>query len=181
MSYADYLRSAHWQRTRAVILRRARGRCERKGCGAAAVQVHHKTYKRLGFELPEDLEALCFLHHQKEHPDKIGLPDKSFLAEIQCRMCSSVSVEVFVGDDAVCYICTGCGEPWRQDRRKPKKHRQRRPRPPRTTKAPAPEIVDRGADMKRLREKIEGPHRGRSFDRLAAEAKKRVQREQEKP
>jgi hypothetical protein len=45
-------------------------------CGACpsrvALQLHHKTYKRLGAELVEDLEWLCNKCHKEAH--KIGVP-----------------------------------------------------------------------------------------------------------
>ena len=41
-------------------------KCER--CGSKKdLQVHHKTYKRKGHELPGDVELLCKTCHEKEH------------------------------------------------------------------------------------------------------------------
>jgi 5-methylcytosine-specific restriction endonuclease McrA len=55
--YDAYLASAAWQRVRVAALVRARWRCER--CGRLADDVHHRTYRRLGHERPEDVEVLC--------------------------------------------------------------------------------------------------------------------------
>lgn len=54
--YYGYLESDMWRRKREFILNRAKGNCER--CGGKANYVHHKTYKRVGYELPEDLIGL---------------------------------------------------------------------------------------------------------------------------
>lgn len=64
--YADYLRSAPWRALRRKVLERSGGRCE--GCAdAAATQVHHLTYERVGREMLFDLVALCAACHAKVH------------------------------------------------------------------------------------------------------------------
>lgn len=68
-TYEDYLESPWWQGCRERALERAGFRCERCGQGAP-LNVHHRTYVRLGRELPEDLEVLCRGCHREEH----GLP-----------------------------------------------------------------------------------------------------------
>lgn len=70
--YQRYIDSPEWK-AREVQIRRERGfRCERcggepDGTAATRLQVHHKTYERLGDELPEDLELLCRSCHAGEH------------------------------------------------------------------------------------------------------------------
>jgi 5-methylcytosine-specific restriction endonuclease McrA len=51
--------------TRRQVLGRRRW-CERCG-GQDALQVHHRTYERLGAELDEDFEVLCRRCHATEH------------------------------------------------------------------------------------------------------------------
>jgi hypothetical protein len=64
--YPSYLRSPGWARRRGRALRRARGRCE--VCGSRVrVNVHHKTYERLGHEAAGDLQVLCRRHHAETH------------------------------------------------------------------------------------------------------------------
>lgn len=73
--YVEYLDSPHWKKTRQQKLEAADHRCER--CGAypkrtergtlGGLDVHHLTYERVGHELPEDLEVLCFQCHAVEH------------------------------------------------------------------------------------------------------------------
>jgi hypothetical protein len=80
--YQRYLRSPHWQKVRAAALARAGNRCqgvidvwpERPDrswptrCGQTrGLQVHHKTYERLGREAPQDVFVLCDACHEAEH------------------------------------------------------------------------------------------------------------------
>lgn len=64
MTYRKYIRSAAWRRSKARLseLEAAGHRCRLCNASAtdgAALQVHHRTYERLGRELPSDLTALC--------------------------------------------------------------------------------------------------------------------------
>ncbi len=64
MSYAEYLASPHWLETRAAAIARAGGRCALCPREGVPLEVHHRSYERLGEELPEDLTVLCGLCHQ---------------------------------------------------------------------------------------------------------------------
>jgi 5-methylcytosine-specific restriction endonuclease McrA len=56
--YAEYLQSDLWARVRTAALRRAGYRCS--ACGASRnLEVHHRTYERLGGEAWADLVVLC--------------------------------------------------------------------------------------------------------------------------
>lgn len=69
--YPVYLRSSHWQKTRAAAIKKAGHKCE--DCGVSGdLQVHHLTYKRLRAELPEDLRVLCGVCHCKAHGIKVS-------------------------------------------------------------------------------------------------------------
>lgn len=64
--YAEYLRSDHWQRMRKVALWRWNYKCV--VCGTKDnLDVHHKTYDRLGHEALEDLVVLCRSCHEATH------------------------------------------------------------------------------------------------------------------
>jgi hypothetical protein len=64
--YATYLLSPEWQRRRAERVRFAGGRCEL--CfGIGRIEVHHRTYERVGAELLTDLIALCEGCHERFH------------------------------------------------------------------------------------------------------------------
>ena len=62
-SYAAYLRSDHWREVKA---NHPATRCW--GCGSdGRCELHHRTYKRLGAERPEDLLLLCPTCHSEAH------------------------------------------------------------------------------------------------------------------
>lgn len=64
--YSAYLRSPFWQQKREAAFREYGRHCNR--CGSlTSLQVHHKTYERLGCERIEDLEVLCETCHKLEH------------------------------------------------------------------------------------------------------------------
>lgn len=64
--YKAYIKSPDWQMTRGIAKARAGYKCEK--CGSPeGLQVHHKTYDRLGHEWPTDLMVLCDPCHVKEH------------------------------------------------------------------------------------------------------------------
>lgn len=63
-----YLNTPYWTRyVRPFALDCADHKCERCGAYNVSLDVHHKTYERLGFEAPEDLEVLCRDCHNKAH------------------------------------------------------------------------------------------------------------------
>lgn len=64
--YLAYLETEHWQKTRASALERAGGRCQLCNTNRR-LQVHHRTYERLGSELPGDLTVLCRRCHARHH------------------------------------------------------------------------------------------------------------------
>lgn len=69
--YLAYLNSSSWRFTRNRALQRTHYRCER--CDSKRdLQVHHRTYERLGAECDEDLEVLCANCHEGEHVDQMA-------------------------------------------------------------------------------------------------------------
>lgn len=65
----EYLNSEHWHITRLAALERAGHRCQVCN-GADRLDVHHRTYERLGNERPEDLTVLCRRCHDLFHDAK---------------------------------------------------------------------------------------------------------------
>lgn len=64
--YDGYLRSSAWRKKREYMLRQAGYRCQ--VCNADdRLQVHHRTYDRLGHEDPDDLTVLCRDCHEAFH------------------------------------------------------------------------------------------------------------------
>ena len=67
MPYQDYLRTPEWYRRRAVVLKFAANRCQVCYSDKGALQVHHRTYERLGQELLSDTILLCESCHALFH------------------------------------------------------------------------------------------------------------------
>ncbi len=61
--YAEYLKSEHWQKMRREALERAGYRCQICN-GGFRLEVHHRSYERLGKEHPYDLTVLCNRCHE---------------------------------------------------------------------------------------------------------------------
>lgn len=66
MNYQEYLKSSKWEYIREWILTFWDHRCTI--CNSRKeVQVHHRTYERLGNELTTDLIVLCDRCHELHH------------------------------------------------------------------------------------------------------------------
>lgn len=76
MPYRDYLRTTEWRRTRAAALHRAAQACSLDVTHTAGLEVHHRTYERLGEELPGDVVVLCRECHRIHHAHH-GRPRRS--------------------------------------------------------------------------------------------------------
>jgi len=65
-NYLDYINSKAWRRKKARYYKKHGKICQI--CGSDKyVELHHLTYKRLGQEPDEDLQALCKGCHQNTH------------------------------------------------------------------------------------------------------------------
>ena len=69
MSYREYLRTPEWRVTRAAALERASHCCSLDVTHTEALEVHHRTYERLGRELASDLVVLCHACHALHHKE----------------------------------------------------------------------------------------------------------------
>lgn len=67
--YRAYLESDAWKRKRRYVLYYAGHRC-RVCNGGRRLEVHHRTYKRLGCERPDDLTVLCQDCHRLFHESR---------------------------------------------------------------------------------------------------------------
>lgn len=62
--YKEYLKSEHWQKIRMTAIKNADGRCQL--CNSdKRLEVHHRTYQRVGKENIKDLTVLCHKCHKK--------------------------------------------------------------------------------------------------------------------
>ncbi len=67
MPYHEYLQTPEWQELRRSMVRAAGFRCQNCGAGDVRLEVHHKTYERLGQEHRGDLVVLCWRCHGNLH------------------------------------------------------------------------------------------------------------------
>lgn len=65
--YREYLRSDHWLRFRASVLKKRGLICEQCNTQQVSVDLHHLTYVRLGEERESDVEVLCRDCHKIRH------------------------------------------------------------------------------------------------------------------
>lgn len=92
-TYAEYLESPHWKSLRALYFKKVQppevcNRCRVLFWASELVygsqlNLHHKTYERLGAEEFSDLEPVCRRCHELEHFGKSDLP------KIVLRACHS--------------------------------------------------------------------------------------------
>lgn len=87
LAYENYLRTPWWRARRNAALRASGFCCQRCAC-RRNLQVHHRSYERLGAEADDDLEVLCRGCHEGNHfnetQDGIG---------VYARVVSSVLAE----------------------------------------------------------------------------------------
>ena len=66
MDYRSYIESSEWAAVRHIALGLADFRC--RLCNSArSLEVHHRTYERLGHEDQSDLTVLCYHCHRNFH------------------------------------------------------------------------------------------------------------------
>lgn len=70
LPYKDYLHTPHWKRKRESKLRAVGHRCQVCDRRSGTLDVHHRTYDRLGKELDEDLTVLCRECHNIFHEQR---------------------------------------------------------------------------------------------------------------
>ena len=70
--YREYIHSKVWTERTEIMRGKFDNRCQicNKSGKSKSLHVHHRTYERLGLELPEDLTVLCAGCHAKFH-DKL--------------------------------------------------------------------------------------------------------------
>lgn len=84
MPYQLYLRTPEWRRTRMAALVRAGDACALDVTHTDHLEVHHRTYERLGAELVTDVIVLCRSCHQLHHK-RYGLPRRETQASRPSR------------------------------------------------------------------------------------------------
>lgn len=76
VDYHAYMHSAAWKRKRQAVHERSGRTCERCGASGRRLEVHHKTYARLGHERMSDLIDLCedchdYVHGRKDYDPRL--------------------------------------------------------------------------------------------------------------
>jgi len=67
MNYYTYIESPQWRNRRVDYFKNYRRRCVGCFTRQGAMQLHHRTYERLGAELDADLVCLCDTCHERVH------------------------------------------------------------------------------------------------------------------
>jgi hypothetical protein len=67
MPYGEYLETPEWRYRRRQLIKWREYKCERCSDHRGLLNVHHRTYERLGNEDPDDLEVLCRACDALEH------------------------------------------------------------------------------------------------------------------
>jgi hypothetical protein len=80
MPYRQYLRTPEWRQTKAAALLLAGNACSLDVTHTEGLEVHHRTYERLGAELMSDLVVLCHACHQLYHQEN-GRPGRKRCAK----------------------------------------------------------------------------------------------------
>jgi hypothetical protein len=70
LPYKEYLKSEHWLRRRKIAYAKAKGACQVCNAKDKKLNVHHRTYERLGNEAPSDVIVLCEDCHKIFHVNK---------------------------------------------------------------------------------------------------------------
>jgi 5-methylcytosine-specific restriction endonuclease McrA len=89
--YTAYLQSPEWWAKRTQAVERAGGRCQL--CNSAkSLNVHHRTYARIGNEDPGDLTVLCHRCHGKHHNVLPAGPAKAKVYKNKKRAATPLSI-----------------------------------------------------------------------------------------
>lgn len=75
VDYTEYMKSPEWKARKKKALARQVDGCA-ICCSTKKLQVHHRTYKRLGHELETDLVVLCGRCHRTFHGILVRRPEK---------------------------------------------------------------------------------------------------------
>jgi 5-methylcytosine-specific restriction endonuclease McrA len=66
VDYEEYLQTTEWRVRANDAKQRAKWQCA-LCCSTKALEVHHRTYERLGRERSDDLIVLCWRCHRRHH------------------------------------------------------------------------------------------------------------------
>ena len=107
--YNAYIKSAQWRNIRAMLIKDASNQCSKckaLGYSSRPLEIHHKTYERLGRESLNDLEVLCKSCHEQA--------DLVRAAEGKARSEKAVSDTIYQNGRNT-YMTKKYGEGWLDD------------------------------------------------------------------
>lgn len=107
-SYEEYIRSQEWREKAEEAKAKAGNRCQVCNRSRAEVQLdaHHRTYERLGNELPEDITVLCRDCHQLYEDSKKNKNSQNADEELSKGFCIRCKKTIKLEPSApYCYAC----------------------------------------------------------------------------
>jgi replicative DNA helicase len=105
-AYREYLLSDHWKCVRDQALERAWHRCQ--VCNSPDVlDVHHRTYERIGREQPEDLTVLCDRCHSLFHEQTKTVTSAVTLESALAQCYEAIDIRQQDGHPSVSGLPTG--------------------------------------------------------------------------
>lgn len=111
-NYNEYIRSQEWREKAEAAKAQAGNRCQVCNRSRAEVQLeaHHRTYERLGNELPEDITVLCRDCHQLyEDSKKAPSPEPDEILAGFCIRCKKA-----IKLDPQAPYCYACFKVWKR-------------------------------------------------------------------
>lgn len=112
--YQEYLRSSEWRKKAEAAKIRAGNRCQ--GCNRPRTEVqleaHHRTYERIGCELPGDITVLCRTCHQSIEESKAKISLEKNLKKPNHGLCICCGCEIPLNQHRP--LCPNCYKNWRK-------------------------------------------------------------------
>lgn len=111
-NYKKYLRSAEWKKKAEAAKVRAGNRCQTCNRPRSEVQLeaHHRTYERIGRELPGDITVLCRSCHQSVEESKAKVSLESRQVEMGHGFCISCGGQISLNQHRP--LCPECYKIW---------------------------------------------------------------------
>lgn len=107
-NYEEYIKSQEWREKAEEAKAKAGNRCQVCNRSRAEVQLdaHHRTYERLGNELPEDITVLCRDCHQLYEDSRIKKNSQNSDEELSTGFCIRCKKSIKLDPRApYCYAC----------------------------------------------------------------------------
>lgn len=116
VNYRAYIRSNAWKKKAEAAKIRAGNRCQLCNRSRSEVQLeaHHRTYERIGYELPGDITILCRDCHQAHEESKAHRELNQKLVEPNFGMCIRCGNQIPFNQHKP--LCISCFKSWNKFR-----------------------------------------------------------------